>query len=98
MPSAYLGGLSAEERADLVRRLNDTQEGACFICAQPIDLDVHANSLDIDHVEPLNAGGRDDPSNFALTHATCNRSKQAANLRVARVLARFGQIRAKVQQ
>lgn len=92
MSSLYLSRLSPQQRAHLVTRLSQTQNGSCFICEQPVDLALHANVLDIDHVVPLQAGGRDDPDNFALTHASCNRSKQASDLRVARVLARFGRI------
>ncbi len=93
MASLYLNRLSPSDRQDLVGKLHLSQHGNCFICQQPIDLIVHAHSVDIDHVEPLKVGGVDGPANFALTHAGCNRSKQASDLRVARVLATFEQIR-----
>ncbi len=93
MSSFYLKNLSTEDRRVLQQGLLETQKGKCFICEKDIDLVVHANSVDIDHVEPLKGGGKDAPENFALTHASCNRSKQATDLRVARVMARFNSIR-----
>lgn len=57
-----------------------------------IDLDVHGNHIDIDHIEPTKAGGKDGPENFAVTHDSCNRQKQASDLRVARVLSSFDEI------
>jgi HNH endonuclease len=93
MSSLFLNKMTPDERHSLIQRLHNAQSGRCFICDQLIDLKLHADSLDIDHVEPLKVGGKDGEENFALTHASCNRSKQASDLRVARVLARFERIR-----
>ena len=92
MRSLYLNRLSREDRTALERRLLSTQQGHCFICGKQIDPHLHMGNIDIDHVEPIVSGGPDDPTNFAVTHDSCNRKKQASDLRVARVLARFDTI------
>ncbi|MDP2815646.1 MAG: HNH endonuclease, partial [Rectinemataceae bacterium] len=64
------------------------------ICQQTIDLAIHETN--IDHIVPLASKGKDAEENFALTHASCNKSKQDANLRVARVLHHLKDIQDKV--
>ncbi len=91
MSSLHIGRLSQPERRALEKRLWSQQNGRCFISEKPIDLDL--DELDIDHIIPTRDNGKDDPSNFALTLASYNRSKQAADLRIARVLARFDKIK-----
>jgi CRISPR/Cas system Type II protein with McrA/HNH and RuvC-like nuclease domain len=87
--SKYLSGLNTEQWAQLQHRLHDRQKGRCFICDERIDFVLHKGQFDIDHIDPLIKDGLDSENNFALTHASCNRSKGASNLEVARRLAEF---------
>ena len=68
--SETLQGQSQDDRAALERRLLDRQSGRCFICDEAIDLMLHKDQLDIDHIIPLADHGPDDEQNFALTHAS----------------------------
>src|SRR5438128_1059283 len=72
--SKYLSGLNTDQREQLERRLHVRQGSRCFICDERIDLVLHKGQLDIDHIDPLIKDGLDSENNFALTHASCNRS------------------------
>lgn len=84
MASKFLTSLSQPEYQELTKKLFSIQSGICFICQKPVDLDVQITN--IDHIVPLANKGKDHENNFALTHESCNKSKQDANLRIARVL------------
>lgn len=88
--SKYLDGLSKNEYNDLAKKLWNIQSHKCFICGEAIDLDLHP--FNIDHIRPLANNGKDDESNFAITHDHCNKSKQDADLEIARTLAQLSKI------
>jgi hypothetical protein len=96
MISQYLRKLTNEEYQSLTARLHTIQNGKCFICGQDIDLELH--NTNIDHIIPLNTGGKDNDENFALTHESCNKSKQDANLEVARALHRLKKVQESVSR
>ena len=94
MSSKYLSSLTKEAYASLTKKLYSIQNGKCYICRKEIDLDLHTTN--IDHVIPLANKGKDSEENFALTHESCNKSKQDADLTVARALAKLSEIRRKI--
>ena len=88
--SKYLESLTAEEYDALTRKLWAIQNHKCFICDEEIDLDIQTTN--VDHIKPLVTGGKDEESNFALTHENCNKSKQDADLLIAKRLAALTKI------
>ncbi|MBR0318126.1 MAG: HNH endonuclease [Spirochaetia bacterium] len=88
--SKYLDGLNTDEKAALGKKLWGIQNHKCFICGEEIDLDIQKTN--IDHIRPLANGGKDDPINFAITHEHCNKSKQDADLEVAKKLYQLSKI------
>lgn len=88
--SKYLDSLDAEARKNLSENLWEIQNHKCYICEKEIHLDV--NSTNIDHIRPLANGGKDEPTNFAITHEHCNKSKQDADLIVAKKLSLLQEI------
>lgn len=96
MASKFLSGLTPEEYKQLTARLHQRQNGKCFICGDAIELGV--SKTDVDHIIPLANKGKDDENNFALTHSSCNRAKQDADLNVARVLAKLRKLQEEVDK
>ena len=96
--SKYLAALTDEQRQHLEQRLHGRQTKRCFICDETIDLVLHRGQVEIDHIDPLAKDGFDAENNFALTHASCNRSKGASNLKVARRIAEFERLQEDARQ
>ncbi len=95
MASKYLASLSSEEYRKLSDKLLGIQSKSCYICQKEIDLDLHETN--IDHIIPTANKGKDIEDNFALTHASCNKSKQDADLYIARILHRLKALQDDIQ-
>jgi hypothetical protein len=95
MASKYLSSISKDDYLTLTKKLWDIQTHQCFICEDKIDLDL--NTTNIDHIVPLASKGKDTQENFALTHESCNKSKQDANLKIAKILQKLNKIQKTVQ-
>ncbi len=95
MGSKYLASLSEDQYSELTENLWNIQNNQCFICEGEMDLQIHETN--IDHIVPLANKGKDSESNFALTHESCNKSKQDANLQIARILQRLCKIQEKAK-
>lgn len=83
--------MSATGREELAARLDAIQQGKCFICEKPIHRDYE--KWHIDHIIPRAKGGKDEENNYALTHEHCNLNKLDADLRVARCMAKYEEIK-----
>lgn len=90
MASKFLSSISKEEYDDLTLKLLNIQNHKCFICGDTIDIELH--STNIDHITPLANKGKDSDENFAVTHESCNKSKQDADLKIARTLHKLKKI------
>ena len=95
MASKYISALSKQEKNGLTKKLWNMQGKQCFICEEKIDLDL--NETNIDHIVPLANKGKDIEDNFAVTHESCNKSKQDANLRIAKIIQKLNKIQKQVQ-
>ncbi|MEW6356987.1 MAG: HNH endonuclease signature motif containing protein [Planctomycetota bacterium] len=85
--NSKLDGLSAEQRQELIAKLHKAQNGLCYVDGEVINLQVH--KVDIDHIIALARDGDDEEHNWALVHASCNRSKGIRDLQLQRILHEF---------
>ncbi len=90
MASKFLNSLSEKEYEELTLKLLEIQSHCCYICQDIIDIKLHVTN--IDHIVPLANKGKDSDENFAVTHESCNKSKQDADLKIARILHKLKKI------
>ena len=90
MVSKYLASLTKDNYSALTNKLLTIQSRKCFICEEDIDANVHETN--IDHIIPLNNKGLDSEENFAVTHDSCNKSKQDADLKIAKILQKLKKV------
>lgn len=76
---------------DRLRKQVAADKPPCWLCGEPIDYSLpHMDPMAfvIDHVVPLAHGGKNDITNVAPAHRTCNRTKGARH--VSPIIRRSG--------
>jgi hypothetical protein len=88
-PHSKLDDLTSEQRDELIGRLNTRQVGKCFICGDEINLQL--DEVDIDHIVPISPpfNGVDEDQNWAIAHASHNRSKGSKSLQLMRYIFQY---------
>jgi len=94
MASKYLSSLDDADYQKLTEKLLNIQHNLCYICQEVIDPSLH--DTNIDHIIPLANKGKDTDDNFAVAHESCNKTKQDADLNIARILCRLKNIQNKI--
>lgn len=75
--AAATGGVRRGFDLSIKLSLFSKQNGRCPCCFELID---RPENGEVDHMAPLAKNGRDDPSNYVLTHARCNREKHGKTM------------------
>lgn len=63
--------ITTKMRADIFMR----HGGVCHLCSMKV---VPGQDWDVSHEQPLEAGGRDDASNWLVAHRKCHRAHTSA--------------------
>jgi len=77
-----------EKKKEVIERLYKFQDGKCFLCDEPLDLNNLGN-IHLDHKISRAEKGPDDESNWVLLCKTCNLKKGDKPLQLAKNLLRF---------
>lgn len=76
-----MGKRGSTRRRDALKRKLSYSEDVCWLCLEPLDLEVptpHPDSVEIDEEIPFSLGGSSlDSSNCHLVHRRCNLRKGA---------------------
>ena len=84
---ATLRKLPEGEREGAWEKLKQKSGKVCHLCEQPLPPDLM--NVDVDHVIARAAGGETKLSNLYLAHASCNRSRGALTVGLAKPVIKF---------
>jgi hypothetical protein len=79
---------SPEKQQEVRERLYKFQNGKCFLCDNPLDLN-NPKSMHLDHKKAQAEKGPDDESNWVLLCSTCNLKKSDMPLQLAKNRLQF---------
>ena len=79
---------SEDKKKEVRERLYKFQDGKCFLCESPLNLNDLEN-IHLDHKKPQSEKGPDDESNWVLLCKTCNLKKGDRPLQLAKNILQF---------